>query len=124
MAHLRSCWRVAALMGAMAIALSSSDTSSGLAPAASRKNAPDFVLPDSTGSKLKLSDYKGRVVLLDFWATWCHGCKTEIPWYVEFQERYKNAGLSAIGVSMDDGWDPVRSFLAEHKVNYPIVLVN
>jgi cytochrome c biogenesis protein CcmG/thiol:disulfide interchange protein DsbE len=122
--HVRSGLRVVALVGALAIAGLSSDTSKGLIPAQSRKSAPDFALQDSAGTVVKLSDYKGKVVLLDFWATWCHGCKTEIPWYVEFQDRYKADGLSAIGVSMDDSWDPVRSFLAEHKVNYPIVLTN
>jgi peroxiredoxin len=85
--------------------------------------APDFTLTDSTGSPVKLSAYKGKVVLLDFWATWCHGCKIEIPWYVEFQDKYRNDGLSAIGVSMDDdGWKSVKPFLQEHKLNYPVVI--
>jgi peroxiredoxin len=85
--------------------------------------APDFTLPDSTGASIKLSAYKGRVVLLDFWATWCGGCKVEIPWYMEFQNRYRDKGLSAIGVSMDaDGWKSVRPFLGEHQLNYPIVI--
>jgi peroxiredoxin len=87
--------------------------------------APDFTLDDSAGSPVKLSAYKGKVVLLDFWATWCTGCKTEIPWYVEFQNKYRNDGLAAIGVSMDDdGWKSVRPFLKEHKLNYPVVIAN
>lgn len=87
--------------------------------------APDFTLPDSTGSPIKLSAYKGKVVLLDFWATWCEGCKIEIPWYVEFQNKYRNDGLTAIGVSMDDdGWKSVKPFLEEHKLNYPVVIAN
>ena len=87
--------------------------------------APDFTLPDSTGSPIRLSSYKGKVVLLDFWATWCHGCKLEIPWYVEFQNRYRKDGLAAIGVSMDDdGWKSVKPFLEQHKLNYPIVIAN
>jgi peroxiredoxin len=91
----------------------------------SRKAAPGFTLDDSTGAPLKLSNYKGRVVLLDFWATWCHGCKTEIPWYVEFQNKYKDSGLAVIGVSMDDdGWKSVKPFLEEHKLNYPVVIGN
>jgi peroxiredoxin len=87
--------------------------------------APDFSLSDSSGSPVKLSAYKGKVVLLDFWATWCTGCKVEIPWYVEFQDKYRNDGLTAIGVSMDDdGWKSVKPFLEEHKLNYPVVIAN
>lgn len=89
------------------------------------KAAPDFFLFDSSGAPIRLSAYKGKVVLLDFWATWCGGCKVEIPWYVEFQNKYRDAGLSAIGVSMDaDGWKSVKPFLEEHKLNYPIVIGN
>jgi peroxiredoxin len=96
-----------------------------LTPAAARKDAADFSLKDSQRVLIRLSSYKGRVVLLDFWATWCTGCKQEIPWYMEFQNRYKEAGLSAIGVSMDDdGWKSVKPFLQEHKINYPIVVGN
>ena len=89
------------------------------------KPAPDFSLTDSSDTPIKLSAYKGKVILLDFWATWCGGCKVEIPWYVEFQNKYRDAGLSAIGVSMDaDGWKSVKPFLAEHKLNYPVVIGN
>ena len=88
-----------------------------------RKVAPDFTLADSAGHAIQLSSYRGKVVLLDFWATWCGGCKTEIPWYTEFQNSYKERGLSVVGVSMDDdGWKSVRPFLAEHKLNYPVVI--
>lgn len=90
--------------------------------AEARPMAPDFTLQDAGGVSLKLSDYKGKVVLLDFWATWCHGCKTEIPWYIDFQTKYKNRGLQVLGVSMDDNWTPVRPFLAEHNVNYPVAV--
>ena len=88
------------------------------------KTAPDFALNDSEGVPLRLSDYKGRVVLLNFWATWCHGCVLEIPWFIEFQERYKENGLTVIGVSIDDSWKPVKAFIQEKKVNYPIVIDN
>lgn len=94
-------------------------------PARLRKPAPDFTLSDSKGASIRLSDYKGRVVLLDFWATWCHGCNIEIPWYMEFQQKYKDKGLAVIGVAMDDdGWKSVRPFSDEKKINYMIVVGN
>jgi peroxiredoxin len=98
-------------------------TPAAITAADSRKAAPDFTLTDSKGAPVKLSGYKGRVVLLDFWATWCGGCKVEIPWYMEFQDKYKDRGLTVIGVSMDeDGWKSVQPFLEEHKLNYPVVI--
>ena len=97
--------------------------SADLAPISARRTTPDFTLTDSTGASVKLSDYKGRVVLLDFWATWCHGCKEEIPWYMNFQNKYKESGLTVVGVSLDDdGWKSVKPFLAEQKVNYTVVI--
>lgn len=87
--------------------------------------APDFVLKDSTGADIRLSSYKGRVVLLNFWATWCDGCKLEIPWIVQFQRKYKDRGFAVIGVAMDDeGWKSVKPFLAEKKLNYTVVVGN
>jgi peroxiredoxin len=98
-------------------------TSADLAPISARRTTSDFTLTDSAGASVKLSDYKGRVVLLDFWATWCHGCKEEIPWYMNLQNKYKESGLSVVGVSLDDdGWKSVKPFLAEQKVNYTVVV--
>jgi peroxiredoxin len=88
-----------------------------------RKAAPGFSLTDVKGAALNLSDYKGKVVLLNFWATWCHGCKEEIPWYMAFADKYKDQGFVVIGVSMDDdGWKSVKPFMEEKKLNYPIVI--
>jgi peroxiredoxin len=94
-------------------------------PKNDRKMAPDFTLNDSNGTSIKLSDYKGKVVLLNFWATWCHGCGTEIPWFIEYENKYKDSGLAIIGASMDDdGWKVVKPFVEEKKMNYPVVLCN
>ncbi|HKW87988.1 MAG TPA: TlpA disulfide reductase family protein [Candidatus Acidoferrales bacterium] len=94
-----------------------------IAPPAARKAAPQFTFADSTGEPIRLSDFKGRVVLLDFWATWCHGRKFEIPWFMEYEKKYNSKGFTVIGVSMDDGgWNVVKPFIASKKMNYPVVL--
>lgn len=84
-----------------------------------RKLAPDFALKDVNGATVRLSDYRGKVVLLNFWATWCGPCKIEIPWFIEFEQKHKDRGFAVLGISMDDGgWEVVRPFLARMKVNY------
>ena len=96
-----------------------------LKPAGERKEAPDFALKDADGKVVHLSDYKGKVVLLDFWATWCGPCRMEIPWFIELQRDNKDRGFEVLGVSMDDnGWADVKPFLAEMKVNYRVVIGN
>jgi cytochrome c biogenesis protein CcmG/thiol:disulfide interchange protein DsbE len=90
----------------------------------SRVPAPSFRLINSKGAPVSLSQYKGKVVLLDFWATWCTGCKVEIPWYIQFSRKYKRDGLVVLGVAMDDTWQPVKPFVREKKMNYPVVLGN
>jgi peroxiredoxin len=86
-------------------------------------DAPDFVLTDLQGHSLKLSDLRGKAVVLNFWATWCPPCKEEIPWFVELQKRYASQGLQVVGVSMDDGdQKDVEKFVAENSINYPVLL--
>ncbi len=88
-----------------------------------RKTAPDFALKDSTGRTVKLSDFRGKVVLLNFWATWCGPCKIEIPWFMEFEQKHKDQGFVVLGVAMDDdGWDVVKPYLERQRVNYRVVM--
>ncbi|MBM3764694.1 MAG: TlpA family protein disulfide reductase [Acidobacteria bacterium] len=100
-----------------------SSVRAAIKPVSARKQAPDFELKDSTGKVVKLSDFKGKVVLLNFWATWCGPCKIEIPWFVEFEQNYKDKGFVVLGVSMDEeGWEIVKPFIEKHKINYRLVI--
>ena len=95
------------------------------AKTSSRKSAPDFTLTDADGKQVKLSDYRGKVVLLNFWATWCGPCAIEIPWFEQFEQQYKSKGFEVLGVSMDeDGWKAIKPYVAARKVNYRILLGN
>ena len=94
-------------------------------PDKDRKPAPDFALKDADGKVVHLSDYKGKVVLLDFWATWCGPCKIEIPWFMEMQRKNKDKGFEVLGVAMDDeGWEVVKPFVTKMAVNYRMVIGN
>ena len=92
-------------------------------PDQERKTAPEFSLKDSNGQTVHLADYKGKVVLLDFWATWCGPCKVEIPWFIEFEQQFKDRGFAVLGVSMDeDGWAVIKPYVRDRKMNYRILL--
>lgn len=98
---------------------------SGTAVVERARPAPDFSLKNAKGETLRLADYRGKVVLLNFWATWCAPCRTEIPWFVEFEKRFQTRGFTVLGVSMDEeGWKVIDPYAAAHKINYPIVLGN
>jgi cytochrome c biogenesis protein CcmG, thiol:disulfide interchange protein DsbE len=84
--------------------------------------ARNFLLRDIDNRKWVFSSTKGKVVLVDFWATWCGPCKVEIPEFVDMYSRYKDKGLEVVGVAMDDDLARIKSFAAEYKMNYPILI--
>jgi peroxiredoxin len=101
-------------------------------PIRGRKQAPAFWLENAAGKKVRLSDYHGRAVLLDFWATECGGCVREMPGFMDLAQAYKKQGLTVVGVSMDisyedlknssEAWSRVNPFVEAHKVNYQILM--
>jgi thiol-disulfide isomerase/thioredoxin len=121
-----------AAVGALALALLTLDTSElwfdsalasgGACPANAKPANLNFTIKDVQGKNVRLSDYKGKVILLDFWATWCGPCKIEIPWFVEFQNKYGPQGLQVVGVSVDDTVEMLRPYVKDLKMNYPVLL--
>ena len=108
------------------------DVHATLIPDSNRKAPPSFDLTSVEGQKTRISDYRGKVVLLNFWATDCGGCVLEIPSFVALQAAYKAKGFTAVGVSMDipyedlkdanQAWARVRPFVVKYKINYPILM--
>lgn len=84
--------------------------------------APDFSRPDLAGRPLQLADYRGKLVLLNFWASWCAPCLEEMPRFSRWQRQYGARGLQVIGVSMDDDAAAVRQHLARHPLAYPAII--
>jgi thiol-disulfide isomerase/thioredoxin len=85
--------------------------------------APDFSLQSLDGATMRLSDLRGKAVMLNFWATWCGPCKIEMPWFVDFQKQYGAQGLQIVGVAMDDASkEDIAKFAKDMGVNYPILL--
>ena len=87
-----------------------------------QSRAPDFTRIDRSGRPLRLADYHGRIVLLNFWASWCGPCLVEMPVFANWQRLYGSAGLQVIGVSMDDDTAAVDRYLKVHPVPYPVVM--
>jgi len=120
------------LAAVIAAAADQRNVSASIQSPPDRKQAPAFRLIDASGKTVRLSDYRGKVMLLDFWATECGGCKIEIPWYMQFEHAYKDKGLAVVGISMDiqyeslkdanEGWSRVKPFVQAQKVNYTILM--
>jgi peroxiredoxin len=88
------------------------------------QSAPDFTLPTIDGKQVKLSELRGKAVLVNFWATWCGPCKLEIPWFLDLQKQYGSQGLVILGIAMDDNPDVVPKFAQEMKIDYPVLIGN
>ena len=85
--------------------------------------APDFSLEALDGKTTRLSDFRGKAVLLNFWATWCGPCKIEMPWFVDLQKEYGSQGLQIVGVAMDDASkEDIAKFAKDMGVNYPVLI--
>lgn len=123
----RNAWILVVLMVVVAIMLLSprfvKHRPESLAADPTGQPAPDFVLQDINGNTVKLSDFRGKAVALNFWATWCPPCKTEMPWLVDLQNQYGPEGLTVVGVALDEaGKDEIAKFARDMKLNYPVVI--
>lgn len=119
--------RVGLILGLLATASASfasvrADATQGFTCRSNARVAPlNFTLRDLNGKDVRLAAYRGQVILLDFWATWCGPCKAEIPWFVDLQARYGKQGLQVLGISVDDPVEELRPYVAGLKMNYPVL---
>lgn len=125
--------RLSSILSLVAIlGLSTAPESAGAAATLLGKRAPGFMQKDQTAKDVDLASFAGKVVLVNFWATWCGPCKVEIPWFVEFEREYGSKGFVVLGVSMDadgesaqarsEAWSVVRPYLQEKRVTYRVVM--
>ena len=91
------------------------------AAAANLRTAPELTLIDMNGAAVRTRDYKGKVVVVNFWAAWCVPCAEEVPQFVALQKKYEGEGLQVIGISVEDDAGKLRDFCREKQVNYPVV---
>jgi peroxiredoxin len=107
-----------ALLFALALLLSAASLQAQVG-----KQAPAFSLKDKDGNTWSAEGLKGKVIVLNFWATWCPPCRAEIPAFKTVYDKYREKGVEILGVSLDHkGWDVIRPFLKQHEINYPVVL--
>jgi len=116
------------IMSVCLVSCTKSDTGTEkLSPGQTSGMAPDFVLKDIEGKDIQLSSYKGKMVVLEFWATWCPPCKATIPELIALQNKYVGKGLVVLGVSIDEGGNltpKLSAFSKENKINYTILIGN
>jgi thiol-disulfide isomerase/thioredoxin len=108
---------VAAMLGAWPAC------NSHIASPESAEQAPlDFVLTDVSGQDVDLAAFRGQPLVINFWATWCGPCRVEVPWFVEFADKYRDQGLTIVGISVDDVPEDIEAFSEEFDVNYPMLV--
>jgi peroxiredoxin len=114
---------VVTVMLAFGIRMARKSSAAEPASTATGQVAPDFTLTSLDGKTVHLSDFRGKAVMLNFWATWCEPCKIEMPWFVELQKQYASQGLQVLGVAMDDASEQdISKFAQSMKVDYPILI--
>jgi thiol-disulfide isomerase/thioredoxin len=114
-------WSVSAADAALAPGAPGGLIAAGMCPANAKPADLSFTLKDLDNKDVKLASFKGKVILLDFWATWCGPCKIEIPWFIEFQNKYGKDGLQVIGISVDDPLSKLKPYVSAAKMNYPVL---
>lgn len=108
-----------------AVACSRGTETGQQSPAVTGSKAPDFTLRDLKGNRVRLSDYSGKVVLLEFWATWCPPCRASVPEFITLQDQYRDRNVAILAVSVDEGKDTtgkLADFAREQKINYTILV--